>query len=106
MKRLAVALLCASLASVAVAQAIPGQGPQQPPPPPNPDTPRGGSSGGGGIGGIGLSISLGKKKPSPVPLPTIQMRDAQIPDDVPDQVIFVTTGPVTGVDKIARAARV
>ena len=103
MRRLAVALLCLSLTSVAVAQAIPGQGQQPPRPPPNPDTPRGG---GGGLGGIGLSISLGKKKPGLVPLPPIQMRDAQIPDDVPDQVIFVTTGPVAGVDKIARAARV
>lgn len=97
MRQFVVALILASLASVAVAQAVPGQG-QQPRPP------RGG--GGGGIGNIGISIKLGgKKKPKLPEQPPLEMRDEVIDDYLPDQVIFVIAGQADGADKVARNAK-
>ena len=92
-------ILLASIATVAVAQAIPGQGPQQP----RQELPRGG---GGGFGGIGIGISLGKKKPKLPLAPTLEMRDVDIPDYLPDQIIFVIAGQVSSVETIIRAAKV
>ncbi len=108
MKRACAALLITTLATPASGQAIPGQGsPTRPPDQP----PRGGNGGGngGGIGGIGLTIKLGKKKkklPPALAEAPLEMRDADVPDYLPDQVIFVTQGPAIGADRIARAARV
>jgi Subtilase family len=99
MKRSLAALFLASIATIAVAQAIPGQGPQQP----RQDPPRGG---GGGFGGIGIGISLGKKKPKLPLAPPLEMRDVDIPDYLPDQIIFVIAGQVSSVETIIRAAKV
>ena len=98
MRKFALALTLASLASVALAQAVPGQGQE-------PRSTRGG--GGNGIGNIGISIKLGgKKKPKlPEPLP-MEMRDEVIDDYLPDQVIFVVAGQPDGTAKIALGARV
>lgn len=104
MRRLLAVMTMSALTTVALAQAIPGHGP---PPSPKPDAPRSGSSGGGGIGGIGLTFSLGKKKPKgPPPLPPIEMRDANVAEFVPDQVIFLMQGQTGGADRIARTGRV
>ncbi len=103
MKHAIAALLLGSLASVALAQPIPGQGQT-----PRQEPPRGGS-GGGGFGGIGIGIGLsfGKKKPKEPPLaPPLEMRDVDIPEYVSDQIIFVTTGQATNVDDIIRAGKV
>ena len=90
------------ISGAALAQAIPDQGQGRPPP----QTPRGDTGGGGGIG-LGVSIKLGKKKPKgPPPKPPLEMRDQQIPDYLPDQVIYVMTGPATTAPRIASAARV
>ena len=91
------ALTAASLASVAVAQAIPGRDEQ-------PRPPRGG---GNGIGNIGISIKLGgKKKPKLPEAPPLEMRDEVIDDYLPYQVIFVIAGQTGGADKVARNAKV
>jgi Subtilase family len=94
--------------STAFGQAIPGQPPQQPgrpdqPPGQPPSQPRG-----NGIGGIGLSIKLGgKKKPPPLPPgPPLEMRDADVADHLPDQVIFVISGQATNAARIAKTAKV
>jgi Subtilase family len=98
MKRSLAGLLLASIATVAVAQAIPGQGPQQP----RQDPPRG-----GGFGGIGIGISLGKKKKPKLPLASpLEMRDVDIPEYLPDQIIFVIAGQVSSVETIIRVAKV
>ncbi len=99
------ALASVAFAQVLLAQAIPGQGTPQP----RPQTPRQPDRGGGGLGGsFGVTIKLGgKKKPPPPPeAPPLEMRDAQIPDHLPDQVVFVMASPAMGADRIARAARV
>jgi hypothetical protein len=100
-KRALAALALSSLATGALAQDGPRQGPQQPP-----NQPR---SGGGG--GVGVSVDVGKlfgkKKPkSPPPAPPLEMRDAIIPDYLPDQVIFVIIGQTADPETIARAAKV
>jgi hypothetical protein len=105
MKHIAAAILLVSITSLAIAQAIPGQGPQQPT---NPDQPSGGV---GGVSGVGLSINLGKlfgkKKPKVPPTgPPLEMRDADIPDYLPDQVIFVIIGQTADPETIAMAANV
>ncbi len=96
---ISLALITGVLTSTAFGQAIPGQTPQRP------DQPRGT---GGGIGGIGLSLKLGgKKKPPPLPPgPTIEMRDIDVANYLPDQVIFVINGESSAAAKIARAAKV
>lgn len=104
MKRTVAALALSSLAAGALAQAVPGQGAQQPPL--NPSQPR---SGGGG--GVGVSVDIGKlfgkKKPKePPPAPPIEMRDVTIPEYLPDQVIFVIIGQTADPETIARAAKV
>jgi Subtilase family len=100
---LATLALC-SLTAGALAQAIPGQGPQRPPP--TPDQPRG-----GGGGGMGVSVDIGKlfgkKKPKgPPSAPPLEMRDADISEYLPDQVIFVMIGQTADPEKIARTAKV
>ncbi len=104
MKQIAtcVAIIVGLLTGAAFGQAIPGQTPQQPD---RPDQPRGN---GGGIGGIGLSIKLGgKKKPPPLPPgPALEMRDVDVAEHLPDQVIFVINGQSSAAAKIARAAKV
>ncbi len=104
MRQIVGGLILAGLASAALAQAIPGQGPVDPPP----STPRKGGGGIGGIGGIGLTIKLGgKKKPKgPPPEAPLEMRDADIPEIIPDEVIYITNGQLGSAERIARAARV
>jgi Subtilase family len=105
MKRALTVVALSALSTAAFAQAVPGQGPDQPR---TPDPPRGGSS---SSGSVGISLDVGKlfakKKPKgPPPQPPIEMRDADIPEYLPDQVIFVINGKSAGTDKIARAAKV
>ncbi|MFM5931533.1 MAG: S8 family serine peptidase [Novosphingobium sp.] len=80
-------------------------------PVPGTEQPRSGNNGGGGgFGGIGLSISLGGKKKAPAELPLtgpeLQMRDRQIPDYVPGQVLFFLSDAAANPGQIARTARV
>ncbi len=121
MKRSIAALLLGTLTTAAVGQVITQlassnlqrnsnlqQGPDQPrgpTQPPSPDKPRGGS------GGVGVSVDIGKlfgkKKPKgPPPEPPIEMRDEEISEYLPDQVIFVMSGQFAEDGKIARIAKV
>jgi Subtilase family len=109
-KRALALIALTSLAAGALAQGFPDQGQTRPPPPDQP-RPGGNGGGGGGGGGVGVSVDIGKlfgkKKPKgPPPLPPLEMRDADIPDYLPDQVIFVITGQTADPEKIARAAKV
>jgi Subtilase family len=100
MRRVVAVLALGSLAASALAQGYPDQRP--------PPRDEGQTSGGGGVG-ISLDVGqlFGKKKPKgPPPAPPIEMRDADIPDYLPDQVIFVTVGETTDHNKIAKAAKV
>jgi Subtilase family len=103
-KRAVAAFAFSSLAAAALAQAIPGQGPQSPPS--NPDQPRG--NGGSGVGvSVDIGKLFGKKKPKgPPPPPPLEMRDATIPEYLPDQVIFVIIGQTADPETIARTAKV
>jgi Subtilase family len=105
-KRALALIALSSLAAGAVAQGFPDQGQGQTRPPP-PDQPRQGGNG----GGVGVSVDIGKlfgkKKPKdPPPAPPLEMRDAVIPDYLPDQVIFVIIGQTADPETIARAAKV
>ncbi len=94
-----VALAFATVTSIAMGQAIPGQTPPQPQTPRQPD---------GGGGNVGVSIDIGKlfgKRKSRAE-PTLEMRDAIIDEYLPDQVIFMTNGNAKEADRIARAAKV
>jgi hypothetical protein len=91
----AVALLSILSLSAAVARAQIGVDQDQQP---RTDPPRN-----RGFGGIGISISLGKKKSK---IPSIEMRDTQIADYIPDQIIFVIMGQASGAEKIAKAANI
>jgi Subtilase family len=97
-------LVATGLASAAIAQAVPGQGPVQQPGTPSPSN----QGGGGGFGGIGLTIHLGgRKKPkAPPPEAPLEMRDADIPETIPDEVIFITSGQPGSAERIGRTARV
>jgi hypothetical protein len=102
MKRLLLFAGLAAFAHLAFAQAVPGQGPVQTPRPGQPRR-------SGGAGGVGVSVDLGtlfgKRKPASPPLqPLLEMRDADIPDSLPDQIIFITSGPPT--PQIATAAKI
>ncbi len=105
-RSLSVLVGAALIAGPILAQAIPGV-PPRPTQPPQPDRPRGG---GGGIGNVGLTISLGKKKKKPAQSallqPELQMRDADIPDFVPGQLLFFIKGDAAAALRIARAGGV
>ncbi len=103
MKKTLLALALAILSGAALAQAIPGTPPAQTP------APQGGGGGGGG-GGFGVSVDIGsllkkRKAPTPPAEPPLEMRDADIPDYVPDQVIFILSGPTNSAALITKNAR-
>jgi hypothetical protein len=93
---LALIVLVSGAAVAQVGGAIPGQGQT-----PAPQTPRGG--GGGGMG-FGLSFKLGPKKKTP-PISSYEARDAQIPDRIEDEVIFVIQGANSDATRIAKSAK-
>ena len=102
MKHGAILIAVLAVSSTAYAQAIPGQGtpPQQAPP----SQPRG-----GGFGGIGLSIQLGGKKKVPEEKliePALRMQDANTPDHVPGQILFMMAPSATSTARVAKACKV
>ncbi len=88
------------IASAAGAQVVGGPDWQNPR-----DNPRTGTSGIGNIG-VGLNLNLGKKKPKVPKAAVLEMRDADIPYRLEDQLIFVITGTSADATRIARTARV
>lgn len=94
MKRHAAAGLALGLvASMASAQLI--DGPRRNPPRPSSDP----------IGNIGIGVSLDFSKTPPV-APPLEMRDAEIPGRLEDQVIFVIAGSAADAARIAGQAGV